>query len=60
MAHRLKGAALEVSGYRFCRLITRMEELAIQGSSDQLPNRYQALREEFAALVLALNQEILC
>lgn len=60
VAHRLKGAALEVSGFCFCRLITEMEGLAIQRNSGQLPNRYQALREEFDALVIALNQEILC
>ncbi len=36
-----------------------MEGLTIQSSSGQLPNRYQALREEFGALVIALNQEIL-
>ena len=36
-----------------------MEGLAIQRSSGQLPNHYQALREEFGALLIALNQEIL-
>ncbi|MCW4630772.1 Hpt domain-containing protein [Marinomonas rhodophyticola] len=44
VAHRLKGAALEVSGYRFCQLITEMERVAIQGKGDQLPIRYTALR----------------
>lgn len=59
VAHRLKGAGLEVSGYRFCRLINQMEEQAINGESDQLSSSYVALREEFEALVLALKQEIL-
>ena len=59
VAHRLKGAALEVSGYRFCQLITEMEGSAIQGKGDQLPIRYTALREAFEALALALKQEIL-
>jgi hypothetical protein len=36
-----------------------MEGLAIQRSSGQLSNCYQALREEFGALVIAFNQEIL-
>jgi len=59
VAHRLKGAALEVSGYRFCRLINQIEEQAIKGESDQLSSCYAALTEEFEALVLALKQEIL-
>ena len=59
VAHRLKGAALEVSGYRFCQLITEMEGLALQGEGDKLPILHTALRSEFEALALALKQEIL-
>lgn len=59
VAHRLKGASLEVSGYRFCQLITDMKDLAIQGKGDLLPIRYTALSEEFDVLVFALKQEIL-
>lgn len=59
VAHRLKGAALEVSGYRFCRLIAEMEKLSIKRESGLLPTRCMALNEEFEALVLALNQEVL-
>lgn len=59
VAHRLKGAALEVSGYRLCRLIAEMEKLLIKHESDLLPTRYMALHEEFNVLVLALNQDVL-
>ena len=59
VAHRLKGAVLEVSGDRFCRLITEMEKLAIRRESSLLLMRYMALNEAFEALVLALKQEIL-
>lgn len=58
VAHRLRGAALEVSGYRFCQLISEMEALVIKHESDLLAAYHVALTEEFDALVLALNQEI--
>jgi HPt (histidine-containing phosphotransfer) domain-containing protein len=59
VAHRLKGAALEVSGYRLCRLIAEMEKLSMKRESGLLPTSYVTLNDEFKALVLALNQEVL-
>lgn len=59
VVHRLKGAALEVSAYRFCRLIGEVEVLAAQRNSEALPKSLMALREEFRSLVCVLNQELL-
>jgi len=57
--HRLKGAGLEVSGYRFCQLIREVEVLVAQDQIDMLVKRLIVLRGEFDMLALALNQEIL-
>lgn len=57
--HRLKGAALEVSGNRFCKLIMEMEMQSKQGNFDTISSRYSILKEEFDALVYALNQYVL-
>ena len=59
VAHRLRGAALEVSGNRFCKLIADMEMLYKQGSVEAISSRYGMLKEEFDALVYALKQHVL-
>jgi len=59
VAHRLKGASLEVSGYRFCQLITEVEVLAKEHNVDKLSARLTTLTVEFDKLVIALNQDIL-
>jgi HPt (histidine-containing phosphotransfer) domain-containing protein len=59
VAHRLKGAGLEVSANRFCRLIDEVEERAAQHKNDVFPKQFNVLLVEFEALVLALNQHIL-
>lgn len=59
VSHRLKGAALEVSGNRFCRLIVEMEIQSKQGNVDTISSSYSTLKEEFDALVYALNQYVL-
>lgn len=59
VVHRLKGAGLEVSGHRFCRLIDEVEVLVERHKIDALPKHLTVLLDEFETLVLALNQEIL-
>jgi len=59
VSHRLKGAALEVSGYRLCELIEAMKLHLSQSNSDLLVKSVQALVEELDALALSLQQEIL-
>lgn len=59
VAHRLKGASLEVSGYRFCQLITEVEALVKVHDFDRLTARLTSLTVEFDKLVIALNQEVL-
>lgn len=59
VAHRLKGASLEVSGYRFCQLITEVETLAKEQNGEEISSRLVFLKIEFDKLVVALEQEIL-
>ncbi|MCW8355681.1 Hpt domain-containing protein [Marinomonas pontica] len=59
VAHRLKGAALEVSGYRFCQLISKMERHALQSDHQSLGEDHHHLKSEFIVLVKALKLDIL-
>lgn len=59
VAHRLKGASLEVSGYRFCQLITEVESLAKEHNGEGISSRLAALKIEFDKLVSALKHDVL-
>jgi hypothetical protein len=59
VTHRLKGASLEVSGYRFCQLITEVESLVKEENGKGISSHLTSLKVEFDKLVAALEQEVL-
>lgn len=57
--NRLKGAALEVSGYLFCEQLSAMEALILDQSSSSLESVLQKLHDEFDRLSLVLKHDVL-
>lgn len=59
VTNRLKGAALEVSGYQFCAQLNLVEGLIVDENSVSLESAVQNLHDEFDRLSLALKHDIL-